>query len=133
SPGAEVAQTPPTGQLPQGTPSTLPFRAESLALTHGLAQIGNGPRVFSSWSIKGYGEKQDDLGGVINLDSVTHQSSQLDVAFDNPELAYLSQVSGALEKREDGTIVWSYEDDNAKMVREVRAAPGGDYAQVVVK
>lgn len=114
SPTATTSIPPSEGK---GAPHAAhPARTITLQTGTGDAVIGDNGKVFTGWNLKDYYQGLSVDTGAVDLQTVTNQSAQLEVAFDDPSLAYLASVQGDLKKTPQG-VVWSYEDNNVKMER----------------
>lgn len=119
-----------TAQQPKKQTRQEPLRSEELAMGTGIAKIGNGARVFTGWDLKAYRRGVSEEAEAINLDDVTHQPSVVELAFDRKEYAYLSGVTGKLEKTDQG-LLWTYEDENVRITRQVAGAVDRNYVDLV--
>ena len=65
------------------------------------------------------------------MQSVTHQKGEVNLAFDDPNLAYLQDIQGTLTHTPQGAV-WTYEDENVKLTREFQGSNQLPYMDVRV-
>jgi len=120
SPQAPAAPNPTQSNQTQiTTPSTpsRPHESKPVQVGTGTALVGDGNRIFTGWSLKSYKLGISQQAAAVDLKSVTLQEAEGEIAFDHPELAYLTNVQGNLSSTPQG-VIWTYEDANIKLVRE---------------
>ena len=105
-------------------PQTTKKPAQNLSLQgqNGQIILDDGGSFLSDWILKDYKQSMAQDAAQVDLKSVTHQESQLQLAFDDTSLAYINQVQGTLKATPQGAI-WSYEDSNVKLTREFITSP----------
>lgn len=134
--GAAVG-TPPTamisGSATPGAPAAATILPESklVQLASGTALVGNGSKIFTGWDLKSYKLGIQPEAAAVDVKSITQQDGQGELAFDSPEYAYITNVRGKLETTPTGGLLWTYEDANLKLTREV--APVGNKPFVDLK
>jgi YidC/Oxa1 family membrane protein insertase len=130
--GAPTAQTTPISSAPvkdsattsQAAPTaTTPTKTRepqkmTLATSTGDAIISDTGPIFTDWTLKSYKLGLAPQAASVDLQSVTHQKGTLTLAFDSQSLGYLNQVQGQFTQTAQG-LVWSYEDQNVKLTREI--------------
>ena len=129
--GAPQAQA-PTGTVSAPTGAQPPIQApQSKTLTSqtGELTISNGAQFFTGWNLKGYLLDIGKPGANVDLGSVTNQPGEVEIAFDDPSLAYLNQVMGSLKDVPNG-VQWSYEDANVKLTRDFSTSPSQPYVDL---
>jgi YidC/Oxa1 family membrane protein insertase len=141
-----VQQSTPTVQSPSA--STVLFNQESplkkvkdshprpsknvrISTGTGEAILGDGGYVFSGWQLKSYKLGLSPEAAAVDMHSVTHQEGEVSLAFDDPHLAYLNTVQGDLKATSEGAI-WTYEDENVKLVREILSSQDKPYVEVQI-
>lgn len=84
---------------------------------------GTGAKAIQNWEDEKYPE--------MNLQTISHVSSGiLEFAVETPELAYLSQVQGVVEKISNTEGTWTYEDDKVSLKRTWQQVPGTDHFKI---
>ncbi|MGE0615719.1 MAG: membrane protein insertase YidC [Bacteriovoracia bacterium] len=99
----------------------LPETNEAVSMHTGEAFISSRNAVLSNWSMKDYQMSQAADARHVDLHTLTFESENIRLGFDSPELAYLNQVNGRLT-RENGALIWLYEDANVRIQRDVKHA-----------
>ncbi len=146
-PGIETAiqdqnrQTSITGVAPDqitrgGSPTTPPpaqHAPQTLALANGTgsAVLGDGSAFFVGWDLKSYRLGISEQAAAVDLSSVTNRKGEVELAFDDPAYAYLTDVQGTLRSTPQGAE-WSYEDSKIKLTRLMRASDAQNYVDVTV-
>lgn len=102
---------------PAPTPSRPETRLTVPAAT-GEATVGDSGRFLKDWRLKSYKKRLAPGAEAIDLGTVTHQDSEIELAFDDPAYAYLNTVQGTLTSIPNGTL-WVHEDANVKLTREI--------------
>lgn len=138
---ATRAETSGSVKSPQDTKSTIrqepvkqasrPHETKSISTSTGTATIGDSAKFITGWDLKSYRLGMGQDAKPVGLESVTHQESQVELAFDSPDFAYLSTVQGQLESR-NGEITWTYEDDRVRLRREFKVTPEQPYFDMLV-
>jgi YidC/Oxa1 family membrane protein insertase len=85
-------------------------------------QVSNGSRIFTGWDLKTYRLGIAKETEAVSMKTVTHQDAEVELAFDDPDLAYITTVRGVFSEIPNGWA-WTYEDDRIRIVRETT---GGD-------
>lgn len=115
--------TPPAKQV------LRPESTVELPLTTGTVTLSDLNRLLKEWSLSNYRVSLDRDSKPVSLTSFSHQPSELEVAFDHPDFAYLNQVQGKLTRTPTGAN-WLYEDHLVRMGREITVAPGASHLNV---
>jgi YidC/Oxa1 family membrane protein insertase len=108
-----------------------PAESKVLSTGTGEAVVGDGPRYFVGWNLKSYRQGLTQETAAVDLRSVTNQEGELELAFDDPSLAYLNQIQGNLSSIPNG-LLWSYEDQNVKLTRKITSNAEQLWADLVV-
>ncbi len=103
-----------------------PARTETLPTGTGDVVLSDSGKMIGGWNLKNYYQGLSVDTGAVNIQAVTNQAEQVELAFDDPALAYLSTVQGEFKKTTDG-VVWTYEDSNVKMERHYTSPAGQNY------
>ncbi len=119
----EIARSKATSETtlrlpPQSTAHhSHPSKKITLSTETGESLINEEGPFFSNWTLKGYklGISQD--AAAVDMHSVTHESGEVTLAFDDPNFSYLHDVQGKLERTAIGAT-WTYEDAQVKLSRE---------------
>lgn len=126
---AETTGTQTQAVTSPGTPNTVakaapsrPSETVTLPTGTGDAVLNDSSGFFSGWKLKSYRLGLSSDTAAVDLQSVTNESTELEIAFDDPAFAYLSNAQGKLEKTPSGAR-WTYEDSNIRLTREFS---GGD-------
>jgi YidC/Oxa1 family membrane protein insertase len=142
-PAAQVTTTAQTTTPEQSAPQTgppaapavpkqviKPVETEPLQTGTGVAQVSNGSTFFAGWHLQNY--KLNPGSKVVDdLHQIVGEPGDVGFAVDSPEYAYLSSVQGKLTKTAQGYL-WTYEDSNVKLTREITADPNQNFADVRV-
>jgi YidC/Oxa1 family membrane protein insertase len=112
--------------LPAQQAASAPTQTAPVSSATGEALVGNGPRFFGDWSLRNYRTSSSPDAPAVDLDAVTHEAGNVELAFDDPAFAYLSRASGQLEKTPTG-VRWTYEDKDVKLTREFDTNPGSPW------
>ncbi len=115
---------------PAATQPARPAKTETIAAPTGDAILGDGAYLLKSWKLKEYREALAPEAASVTLQTVTHADGEVDLAFDDRAFAYLSAVQGTLSRTAQGGVLWSYEDANIKLTREVMPVAGQPYLDV---
>jgi YidC/Oxa1 family membrane protein insertase len=86
-------------------------------LSTGSAKVSSANQTFTGWDLKSYRLGIAPEAAAVDLKSVTNHEGEMEIAFELPELGYLTGVQGRIEATPQG-VIWSYEDANLKIVRE---------------
>jgi YidC/Oxa1 family membrane protein insertase len=137
APGAEPVITGVTPTATAGgksaTPSAPPTRhaPQTLAIPNGTgaAILGDGAPFFTGWDLKSYRLGISDKAAAVDLDSVTNRKGEVELAFDDPAFAYLTDVQGSLRATPSGAE-WTYEDAQIKISRVLRSSDDQNYVDV---
>ena len=116
------AQAPATIQKPE---------IRKLVSKTGELTLSNGSKFFSDWKLSGYNIDISKQSPTIDLQSVVNQEGQLELAFDASSLAYITQAMGRFSDIPNG-VLWTYEDTNIKITREITTTPETPYVDVVI-
>ncbi len=99
---------------------------------------GTGPAVlsdtgpaFKGWNLKNYKVGISPTAPAVDMHSVTQQSDEVGLDFDDPKYAYLFSAQGTLTSTPQGAH-WSYEDENVKMTREFISSDKNPYVDLVI-
>jgi YidC/Oxa1 family membrane protein insertase len=126
------AQQQPTAQTHAAASQTKkPAQTETMISGTGEATLSDSGKWIRNWNLKEYYRGLSVDTGAVDVNAVTNQAEQIELAFDDPALAYLTNVQGEFKKTADG-IVWIYEDANVKMERHFTATPSQNYLGVDV-
>ncbi|MGK5083626.1 membrane protein insertase YidC [Bdellovibrionota bacterium FG-1] len=137
SPGAPVESGVAVSPAPSAAApsSTTPLHhlpeSRKLVTEIGEALLGDGNRAFVGWDLKSYKLGIAPEAAAVDLKSVTNQDGQVEFAFDDPALGYLSSVQGTFVAANQGTA-WQYEDANLKLRREFQPVAGEPYLNMTV-
>jgi YidC/Oxa1 family membrane protein insertase len=115
-----------------GAPTARPAQMLDVSNGIGIAKVGNGPRVFNGWELKSYRLGIAPEAAAVDLRSVTRQDGEVEIAFDHPQLAYLSAVFADLGRTDHGAK-WSFEDENVRLVRETTSGPDQNWVDVAIR
>jgi YidC/Oxa1 family membrane protein insertase len=85
------------------------------------ATIGDAGEFIVGWTSKSYHQALTADAEAVNLQTVTSEPGEIDLAFEDKDLAYLANVQGELKQTPSGAL-WSYEDANVKMEREFQGS-----------
>jgi YidC/Oxa1 family membrane protein insertase len=137
----ESAGSPTQGMTAQGNVSSKtavpsesahhPSQTVTLNTGTGEAIVSDSAKFFSGWKLKSYSLGLSADTGAVDLSSVTHQNDEIDLAFDDPAFAYLSNVQGNLRKSSTG-VDWVYEDANVKLTRHLSSNDQQNYVSTLV-
>ncbi|MDR3607500.1 MAG: membrane protein insertase YidC [Oligoflexia bacterium] len=99
--------------------------AQNLPIHSGIAdaRIGDAAEFITEWASKTYRQGLASDAPPVDLQTVTSESSQIDLSFEDKDFAYLANVQGELKPTANGAI-WAYEDGNVKMEREFSGQEG---------
>lgn len=115
--------------------STKPVHRDSQKLqvptSIGQVTLSDSSAFFSGFSLKSYKLGISPEAAAVDMESVTHQNSEVNLAFDDPHFAYLNDVQGNFTRTAQG-VVWSYEDENVKLTREFQTLDKYPYVDVRV-
>ena len=115
-------------------PHNAPVRpSKKLTLKTGIgnAEIGDSQNFFVDWGLKDYKLGISPQAASVDLHSLTHQPGEINLAFEDPSLAYLNDVQGTLTPTDQGAL-WTYEDSNVSLKREFIANENKPYVNVKV-
>lgn len=90
----------------------------TLPVASGHAILNEGTALVEDWGIESYKQSASVLTQTKNL---------FLFAFDDPSLVYLDQVKGTYSHREDGSLVWNYEDEQIKLQKVFKKDPALPY------
>ncbi|MFZ9595312.1 MAG: membrane protein insertase YidC [Bdellovibrionia bacterium] len=136
APSAPQNTTQQTSPQLQAQPVTLqadrPETSLELQTQISSAQISDGNLYFKNWVLKNYRQGLTPESAPVDLESVTLQKGEVNLAFDDPDFAYLSQVRGKLSSTAQGAL-WVYEDSNVKLTREFQWSQNQPAVQLNVR
>jgi len=131
---ATQSQAPSTSAQTQATTATttgtraatntapaVPKQTFNLNTATGTALLGNGGDFLENWQIKNYHLTQTTNAASVDLNYVTNEANQVQLAFDDPEFSYLTSVSGTFSPVAGG-VLWTYEDAKVKLTREFKSS-----------
>jgi YidC/Oxa1 family membrane protein insertase len=128
--GAEKAET--VSAAPAKSPKQdAPLISKPVNVGTGVASVSNANGIFSDWSLKSYRLGIAPEAALVGMSYVTEQKSEGELAFDHPDLAYLTSVKGDLVETPEGAV-WTYEDENLKIVRETKGSATLPYVDVKI-
>lgn len=119
----------PSSSTPQKTSS----EERHLPTGTGEAILSNGNKLITGWSLKSYRLGLAPEAASVDLSSVTHQNGEVELAFDDPAFSYLASIRGRFTPSNNGGLIWSYEDDNVRLVREISAPPEKPYFDIITR
>ncbi len=93
--------------------ATGPIVRQEIKTSIGSVTLTNEAPLFADWKLNEYAVRP---GEQLSLNDVLLRPSAGELAFDTPELAYLSRVRGRLANQ-NGIWVWTYQDANVRVVR----------------
>jgi YidC/Oxa1 family membrane protein insertase len=128
APSAQQSTTQTQAAAPQ---AKKPAQTESLISGTGDAILADSGKWIRSWNLKEYYRGLNVDTGAVDVQAVTNQPEQIELTFDDPALAYLTNVQGDFKKTADGAV-WTYEDTNVKMERRFNATTSQNYLGVDV-
>jgi YidC/Oxa1 family membrane protein insertase len=111
-----------------------PIEPKSIPITTstGTAILGNGGKLFTNWQLSRYRTSLAKDANNIDLVSVTNSpTGEGELAFDIPELAYVNNVMGEI-KQDGDLLTWNFEDENLKLVREIKGSSELNYVDVKI-
>jgi len=128
APSAATTTSQATAQIPSSSTQKAkrPAQTETIVTGTGEAVLGDSGKIVHAWNLKDYYQGLSVDTGAVDIKMATNQSDELELAFDDPALAYLSTVQGDFKKTTDG-VTWIYEDNNVKMERHFSAPSGQPY------
>jgi YidC/Oxa1 family membrane protein insertase len=131
-----TSSTANTAEISSGTATPVtntkkPTQTLSLQTGTGEAVAGDGSAVFSDWKLKSYRVGLAPEAAAVDMHTVTHESGEMLLAFDNPSLGYLANIQGTITKTDTGAE-WHYEDNNVKLSRILKASTSDNAVDVVL-
>ena len=118
SSSATLNQGSPQDHIAAQDPAAIrPSESKTLSTETGEVTIGDAGSFFTAWNLKNYKLGIQNDSPAVDLQTVTRESGELSLAFDDPAFAYLTHVQGHLSATDRG-ILWKYEDKNVKISRE---------------
>jgi YidC/Oxa1 family membrane protein insertase len=108
------------------TQTKRPAQTEAFVTGTGDTVLADSGKWIRGWNLKDYYQGLNVDTGAVDIKTVTNETEQIDLAFDDPALSYLSTVQGDFKKVSDG-VLWTYEDANVKMERHYTAPSGQPY------
>ncbi|HAR43034.1 MAG TPA: hypothetical protein DCS07_10470 [Bdellovibrionales bacterium] len=131
APSAIVSQNEKASSGLSTPPQAITQKPEirTLVSKTGPLTVSNGAKFFSDWKLSGYKVDIAKDAATIDLRSVLHQEGEMELAFDDSSLAYLSQAMGTFRDIPNGAL-WTYEDSNLKITREITTTPDTPYIDV---
>lgn len=117
----------------QSSQATAP-QSIQVATSIGEASIGDAQSFFTGWRLKGYKQGISEDAATVDMQSVTHQQGEVQLAFDDPQYSYLNRVQGTLSKPAgaNAPYLWTYEDQNVRLTREFAVSNDAPYIDVRV-
>lgn len=102
---------------PNSSAAPIPSEEIEFQTKVGHGKIGNGKKFFTSFELEKYTDSHIQSHSKIQMTSVTPEiPSQVELAFDSTEFAYINSVNGKFTKNENN-IVWTFEDERIKLQR----------------
>lgn len=129
APSAMTAASDSAAQPVKPQPPTE-VKSYTLLTGTGSAFAGNGGKFFTGWQLSQFRQSLAKDASSVELKTITHsEAGEGELAFDLPEFAYANNVEGQVKQTGDA-IVWTYEDANMKIVREINAGSDKNYVDL---
>jgi YidC/Oxa1 family membrane protein insertase len=98
----------------------------------GTASLSDGHSFFNGWTLKNFRLALTPNAPSVDLHSVTQQTDEMTLGFDDSNFGYLNRVQGKLTPTAIGAV-WTYEDSNVKLTREFDTSGQKPFIDMVVK
>lgn len=125
-----ISPQPPSKPQQKGEPQKT-LEEISLLTEIGTVVLNHAGPFFQNWVLKDYKLGLSPESSAVDLQSVTHQTREISLAFDDHNFAYLNEVQGSLSKTPLGAL-WVYEDDQVKLTREFKTSLSVPYVDTVI-
>ena len=126
SPGSGITSSSEKAVSAAPKQQARPETTITLPVATGSVVVSDKSKLIKSWTLNTYRQSMEANASAVDLHALSLEVGELEVAFDNPEFAYLNTVQGNLVQSPAETT-WVYEDDNVRMTREIRTAPGNHH------